>query len=285
MEIIVVIDGPEPQTAKSLEAFDSPSLRIISLDRNVGQSEARNTGVRAARGEWIAFLDDDDEWLPEKTDKQIAFLAGADSFTNFIVCRSQTADTAITRFWPRDFPHSGENWSEYLACRGCFPAPSTYLVERQLMIAVPFLKGLSSLEDFDWLLRVTANNQLMAGWMDETLAISHNDGHPATRTTLKRDWDQFYRWILDRRPLLTPRAFSHLLVSHGVPRIKRSQQTPWNLCRAMLRLPYIAIFEGKADLHLYGLLATHILLTDNMRHRLRALLERARGPEIKAPAL
>ena len=163
MEVIVVIDGPEPETVKALEAFHSPSLRVIELPQNVGQSEARNAGVRAARGEWIAFLDDDDEWLPEKTDKQIAFLAGVDSSTNFIVCRSQTADTAITRFWPRDFPHPGENWSEYLACRGCFPAPSTYLVKRQLMIEVPFLKGLSSLEDFDWLLRVNATNQLMTG--------------------------------------------------------------------------------------------------------------------------
>jgi glycosyltransferase involved in cell wall biosynthesis len=45
MEIIVVIDGPEPQTAKALEAFHSPSLRIIALTRNVGQSEARNAGV------------------------------------------------------------------------------------------------------------------------------------------------------------------------------------------------------------------------------------------------
>jgi glycosyltransferase involved in cell wall biosynthesis len=290
MEVIVVIDGPEPQIVKALEGFHSPSLRLIELPQNVGQSEARNAGVRAARGEWIAFLDDDDEWLPEKTDRQIAFLAGADQSTNFIVCRSQTADTAITRFWPRDFPHSGENWSEYLACRGCFPAPSTYLVKKQLMMEVPFLKGLSSLEDFDWLLRVTANNQLMAGWLDETLAISHNDGHPATRTTLKRDWDQFYQWILQRRPLLTPRAFSHLLVSHGVPRIKRSQQSPWNLCLAMLRLPYIAIFKGKADLHMYGLLATHLLLTENMRHRLRSLLESARvesarAREIKVPAL
>jgi glycosyltransferase involved in cell wall biosynthesis len=285
MEVIVVIDGPEPQTERALEAFHSKFLRVIALPRNVGQSEARNAGVRAAKGEWIAFLDDDDEWLPEKTEKQLAFLTDHDSITNFIVCRSQTADTAVTRLFPRDFPRSGENWSEYLACRGCFPAPSTYLVKRHLMIAVPFLKGLSSLEDFDWLLRVNEANQLMTGWLDETLAISHNDGHPATRTTRKRDWDQFYEWILERRPLLTPRAFSHLLVSHGVPRIKRSQQSPWKLCRAMLSLPYTAIVKGKADLHMYGLLATHVLLTEDMRHRLRSLLEHFRGREIKVPAL
>jgi hypothetical protein len=153
------------------------------------------------------------------------------------------------------------------------------------MAEVPFLRGLSSLEDFDWLLRVNATNQLMTGWLDETLAISHNDGDLATRTTRKRDWDQFYQWIIERRPLLTPRAFSHLLVSHGVPRIKRSQQSPWNLCRAMLRLPYTAIVKGKADSHMYGLLAAHLLLTENMRHRLRSLLESPRGREIKVPAL
>src|SRR5580698_546767 len=71
IEAVVVIDGPDPETAAALEAIGDPRVRVIALAENVGGSEARNVGAREARGEWIALLDDDDEWLPEKIEKQI----------------------------------------------------------------------------------------------------------------------------------------------------------------------------------------------------------------------
>jgi glycosyltransferase involved in cell wall biosynthesis len=66
LEVIVVIDGPDPKTAQALTGFNDSRLRIVQMERNVGGSDARNAGVQAARGRWIAFLDDDDEWLPHK---------------------------------------------------------------------------------------------------------------------------------------------------------------------------------------------------------------------------
>jgi len=63
-EIIVVDDGSTDDTKEALRPYES---RIRSLcQENAGVSAARNTGISAARGEWIAFLDSDDEWLPEK---------------------------------------------------------------------------------------------------------------------------------------------------------------------------------------------------------------------------
>ena len=60
VEVIVVVDGPDPDTLAALKAVDEQRLRVIALTENVGGSEARNIGVRAARGSWIALLDDDD---------------------------------------------------------------------------------------------------------------------------------------------------------------------------------------------------------------------------------
>src|ERR1700693_1233227 len=71
LEVIVVIDGPEPATEKTLEQIDDKRLKVIALPDAVGAAQARNIAVKSARGGWIAFLDDDDEWVPEKTELQM----------------------------------------------------------------------------------------------------------------------------------------------------------------------------------------------------------------------
>src|SRR6185437_1348576 len=66
MEVIVVVDGPDAETAASLAGVTDARLRVITLPEASGGCAARNAGVQAAQGEWIGFLDDDDEWFPDK---------------------------------------------------------------------------------------------------------------------------------------------------------------------------------------------------------------------------
>src|ERR1700678_4760251 len=72
IEVVVVIDGEDPATSIALDelAQQDGRLRVLALGASVGGSAARNRGVDAASGEWIAFLDDDDEWLPGKLQAQ-----------------------------------------------------------------------------------------------------------------------------------------------------------------------------------------------------------------------
>ncbi len=70
-EIIVVNDGSTDDTPREAEKF--PGIRIIHQD-NQGCAVARNTGISASSGEWLAFLDADDVWLPEKLSWQAAYL-------------------------------------------------------------------------------------------------------------------------------------------------------------------------------------------------------------------
>ncbi len=74
-EIIVVDDGSRDGTAAAVAAFGS-RVTLLAQD-NAGQSRARNAGARASRAEWLAFLDADDLWLPEKLERQLV-LASAD---------------------------------------------------------------------------------------------------------------------------------------------------------------------------------------------------------------
>ena len=75
MEVIVVDDGSRDATAAVAERF-GPAVRVLR-QANGGPAAARNHGVREAGGEWIAFLDADDAWLPQKLERQAEKLDGA----------------------------------------------------------------------------------------------------------------------------------------------------------------------------------------------------------------
>src|ERR1700683_1346744 len=68
-EIIVVDDGSTDDTQKQLSTY-ADRVRVLIL-QGEGASAARNSGIRAALGQWIAFLDDDDVWLPAKIERQM----------------------------------------------------------------------------------------------------------------------------------------------------------------------------------------------------------------------
>src|SRR5437763_358148 len=75
-EVVVVDDASHGAPPESLEELSDPRVRVVSHNSQSGVAAARNTGIAEARGEWIAFLDDDDLWAPTKLRVQLA-AAGA----------------------------------------------------------------------------------------------------------------------------------------------------------------------------------------------------------------
>ena len=73
-EIIVVIDGMDDGTRDCLDQLGDSRIRVLETGRNQGPAEARNYGVRHATGDYVALLDDDDEWTKQKLERQLSLL-------------------------------------------------------------------------------------------------------------------------------------------------------------------------------------------------------------------
>jgi glycosyltransferase involved in cell wall biosynthesis len=75
LELIVVDDASGDDTSEVLDGAPDPRLRVITLDRNLGQAHARNVGIEAARAALLAFQDSDDVWYPHKLQTQLEAIA------------------------------------------------------------------------------------------------------------------------------------------------------------------------------------------------------------------
>jgi glycosyltransferase involved in cell wall biosynthesis len=71
IEVLVCDDGSTDGSQATIEALDEPRVRWLGGERMGRPAGPRNRGIREARGEWVAFLDSDDEWLPQKLERQL----------------------------------------------------------------------------------------------------------------------------------------------------------------------------------------------------------------------
>ena len=152
-EVIVVDDGSSDDTSTTInEAF--PSVRYYHLE-NSGVSNARNVGIDHAAGDWLAFLDSDDEWLPHKLSRQVAALSSDEKYK---VCHTE-------EIWIRHGIRV--NSAKKYAKKGgwiftdCLPlcaiSPSTVIIHRSVFDEIgQFDTQLPSCEDYDLWLRITA---------------------------------------------------------------------------------------------------------------------------------
>lgn len=158
-EIIVVDDGSVDDTVAVVERLGASNVRILKQPRNGGAASARNAGIRAARGRWIAFLDSDDTWRPDKLRRQMLHLDNRSSktlgcVTGYDIHKAGQTKTVVFDLTPQKF------YNEIVF--GCSVSPgSTLLIRRDAFDEVGlFAESIYRLEDWEWLLRYTERYDL-----------------------------------------------------------------------------------------------------------------------------
>jgi glycosyltransferase involved in cell wall biosynthesis len=165
-EVIVVNDGSTDNLAETLLQFTG--IRLINHDANFGRAAARNTGVLAARGEYIAFLDADDQWKPTKLARQIRFLEENKDISICFTGYEMLLPDGSTRKMP--FPKV-QQWERYLLKYAGLSDGSVPMIRRSCFdkTGLQDMK-LMRYQNWDWLLRA-AGHACEMGYIDEWLSI------------------------------------------------------------------------------------------------------------------
>lgn len=170
-EIIIVDDGSDDGTSEFIHS-NYPNLKYI-FQSNSGVSAARNTGIKAASSNWIAFLDSDDAWVTNKIQKQITELE-LNPEMNF--CHSNEIWIRNGKEIKQKNTHKKFGGFIFDKCLDkCRISPSTVICRKSLLIKLNgFDEDLAICEDYDLWLRITSDNPVI--YIEKPLIIKYG-GH------------------------------------------------------------------------------------------------------------
>jgi len=173
LDVVVVDDGSTDDTAARLADVCDPRLRVLRHGACRGVSAARNTGLGAARGAYLALLDSDDAWLPRKIERQLAFMVDRG------LAVSQTQEIWMRggrRVNPTADHRKPDGFFFEAALVRCLVSPSAVMGSRAFWDEVgSFDESLPACEDYDLWLRTLLRHPI--GLLDESLTVRHG-GRP-----------------------------------------------------------------------------------------------------------
>lgn len=216
-EVVVIDDGSTDDTPTRLAEIDDSRLVILRHDRPLGVSSARNAGIAAARGSWVAFLDDDDLWSPHKLRAQLDAAHAAKA--SFVYTRAVVIDECGTVQYEISMPDA-EILPSLLLVRSSIPGGcSNVMAKTELVRSVGgFDMQLRVAMDWDLWLRLAAsgrvtschevlvactahddNTYVRTSWHDISRAMVYL-GEKHRSSGLQFDVARFSRWVaLERR--------------------------------------------------------------------------------------
>ncbi len=175
LEILIVNDASTDNTAVVVNSIEDQRVKYICHEKNKGLASVRNTGIKNASGEFITFLDDDDEWLPEKIAKQLEvyknirteigliFTNGYSEYENDYIIREKISSGII--YAPKK--------DKFFPLRILVSPPSSWMLPKKIVNEIGYFDETmyNNWDDGDYLARTAYNYPLY--FLNENLVIWH----------------------------------------------------------------------------------------------------------------
>ncbi len=192
LELIVVDDGSSDDTLKRLKEIDDNRMKVLVHETNKGACAARNTGIRAAVGDYIAFQDSDDEWRPNKLEKQLAFLESTGGDVCFCKMERHGYKKGNARFYP-DLPAGDVSYDLLLA--NSLVSTQVIFAKRKVFEDCLFDEKVKRRQDYDWVVRAGKNNRFV--FTDEVLVDTYYQQDSITGRMFSKS-EETYEYLIKK---------------------------------------------------------------------------------------
>jgi glycosyltransferase involved in cell wall biosynthesis len=258
-ELLVIDDCSPDDTRSKIEGIGDSRVAYFRNPENKGVSGSRNFGIERSRGEFIAFLDDDDEWLPGKLEKQVKVLDESPSNVGLVYTGTLSVDLTTGELIETTIPRYKGNVLNDLAFLNFIPT-SSVLARRECFTRIGlFDENLSYGEDFDLWIRIST--EFLIDYIQDPLVI-HKD-HPQTTTANYKKVAVNVKRILDKHSALfvsNKKGLSNYLLMMGTAYCFDGNQSEGR--KAIMN----AIKASPFDLRLYYNLALTLIGTGMYRN-------------------
>lgn len=202
LEIVVVDDASTDDTIVRITQVGDKRIRVLRHQTNQGPGAARNTGLQKARGTFVAFLDSDDHWLPDKLERDISAHVNAAHDRLITYTRTRICGENRERLAPTRAIRVDECVLEYLVTDG-FIQTSSICGRSSFLAALAFPVDATHLEDWAFLIEAQQRGAVFR-MLPEALVVHDAGGH--RRLTSAVPSIDARQWIDERRPHVSRRA-------------------------------------------------------------------------------
>ncbi|WP_370390814.1 glycosyltransferase family 2 protein [uncultured Winogradskyella sp.] len=219
---IIIINDASPDWHKALaiiEQFKDKRIKTLSHTSNKNGAAARNTGIKAAMGQYIAFLDADDEWMPN----HLEILLQVQQENNADLVYSSCTVYSSNNFkytLPRHSLLESKNLSEYLFCENGFIQTSCLLVKTKIALDNLFNENLKRHQDYDFLLRLE-NAGVKFFWSKDSSVIVHWEENDIDKKG--GTWKYSENWFLGYKKYMSPKARTCFMLKFVIMRLLQNR--------------------------------------------------------------
>lgn len=281
IEILVIDDCSRDDPYSVIKAYNDARIKYVRQDVNQGVAAARNRGLREAKGAFIAFLDDDDEWFPEKITKQVEVFLQSPPEVGLVYTGVETVmDEGETDI---QTPTERGNVYRKLLFKNCIHGGSSSMIRRNVITNIGFFdESLLAIEDYDYWLRVSRYYDFE--FVEESLVRYHDIRTVSTESDVRRsrnikaNLEARNQLYVKHQSQMRKEGVAHLFLTQSA---NRHMASHWNDIKSARRLALKAFFYAPTSRNTIVVLTTS-LFPRQIIDRTRALLYGTKRVEKKS---